>query len=138
MYLYHRKLVLRAFEPRGARCRYLRMGQSPNMAKEMYYEKGRKVVNEIRQRSVAPADLWGYAAMYHIGIRAMQLDPQLEISPSKADDGEEQMFSIGLDQEKLGVMDTPHFDGEFEIIARRKAEAQEHVTAGIERPVNHG
>lgn len=37
------------------------MGQSPNMARVMYYEKGTIVVNEIRQRSVTLEDLWGYA-----------------------------------------------------------------------------
>ena len=56
---YHRNSALRVFEPRGARCRYLGMGQSPSMAKVMYYEKGRIAVNEVRQRSITTADLWG-------------------------------------------------------------------------------
>ena len=39
------------------------------------------------------------------------------------------MFSVGSDLEKLGVLDTPHFDYELKIIARRKAEAEERHSA---------
>lgn len=99
------------------------------MAKVTYYEKGRIVVNENHQRSIDPADLWGCAAKYHIGVQAIQLDPQLEMLHSEADDGEEQMFSVGPYLEKLGLMDTPHVSDELEMIARRNAEAEGHHSA---------
>ena len=40
----------------------------------------------------------------------MQLDPNLEVSPSEDKAAGEQMFSIGLDLEKLGDSDIQQFD----------------------------
>ena len=63
----------------------------------------------------------------------------IEASPSENEAAGEHMISIGPNLEKLGDSDTPQFDEELKVIARRKDEAEKcHSAIFPQDSMQHG